>query len=90
MKWCKIWNMIVIFSSIAFFVVYIFVEENKREKTRIIHELNSRKYAFENHLPPYTKITRIRGCQYLESGSGYSFSRTHMGDCDNPIHHNIK
>ena len=33
------------------------------------------------------RITRIDGCEYLESGAYRNFTRTHKGNCDNPIHY---
>lgn len=36
--------------------------------------------------PSGTRVTRIDGCEYLESGHYNNFTRTHKGNCDNPIH----
>lgn len=37
--------------------------------------------------PRGTTITRIDGCQYIESGVYNNFTRTHKGNCDNPVHY---
>jgi prepilin-type N-terminal cleavage/methylation domain-containing protein len=45
--------------------------------------------AFKNTpagYPAGTSITRIDGCEYIESGIFDNFTRTHKGNCDNPIH----
>lgn len=46
--------------------------------------------AFKKPLPGYpagTTVVRIDGCQYLEGGTYNNFTRTHKGNCDNPIHY---
>ncbi len=79
------------FIAVIAFMVFAFREITRiDEKIYKDHNAAIEKYARENNLPPYVTITRIHGCEYLESGSGYSFSRCHKGDCDNPIHYKNK
>lgn len=72
---------------IAIFSVLVFVALFKEEEVKItVLKTEAQKYAEENRIPIYTRITRIRGCQYLEWRFDSGFTMTHMGDCDNPIH----
>lgn len=78
---------ILVLIAILSFGFYAFLRLIRKENASFeAVEAEAHNYADENKLPIYTKITRIRGCQYLETGFGNAFTRTHMGDCDNPIH----
>ena len=82
----KILFFIIIVSLIVFSCELIKSDEKEYKEKKEKKE----QYARENDLPINVRITRIHGCEYLESGVGYSFDRCHKGDCDNPIHYKNK
>lgn len=78
---------LIVVCLIAVFTVWVFVALAKESEAKTKDfQTELQKYADENDLPLGIRITRIRGCQYLEGRYDSGFTMTHMGDCDNPIH----
>jgi prepilin-type N-terminal cleavage/methylation domain-containing protein len=57
----------------------------------IIPAINKNMTSNRIHTQGYShddiRVVRIDGCEYLESGVANGFTRTHKGNCDNPIHY---